>query len=276
MSRSSRATGTLYLLTAVLGMILSLTGLVLLWTIGPRVRVQAIATIDLASRAVGTSDQGLNVLVDSLNNTHDSIQLMQTTSEDIAASLDQTVPMVDEMGTLVGKNMSDVIRNMQTSLIAAQSSAKLVDDTLSLITALPLIGRRYSPSQSLSSSIVQISNSLDGLPEELGTLQTNLTVSSNNIRDVQSKIVDLSTNLGRVAKNIQDAQDVVRQYQVQIGELKANLGNLARVFPLWMTVTQVGLTLFFLWLGLAQVSMAVQGLNLLRGGYERDVEVLRE
>lgn len=67
---------------------------------------------------------------------------MQTTSTEIAASLDQTAPMVEGIGILVGKNIDELILNTQSSLAVAQSSAKLVDDTLSLITALPLIGRR--------------------------------------------------------------------------------------------------------------------------------------
>jgi hypothetical protein len=103
-----------------------------------------------------------------------------------------------------------------------------------------------------------------------------MSVSANNIREVQGKIVELSTNLGRVATNIQGAQDVVRQYQLQVGEMKTNLANLARDLPIWMTAIQVGLTLFLLWLGLSQISLALQGLSLLRGGYSPIVEVSRE
>ncbi len=274
--RRNRLTGWLLVITAALGVFVSLAGLILTWTVGPRVKTQVLNSVSLASQAADTSNRALIVLSTSLSNIGDTLVLMKNTSDQIASSMDQTVPMIDSTSVLVGDNIASLVRNTQSSLSSAQSSARLVDDTLRLITSLPLIGQRYAPSQSLSSSITQINSSLDGLPEALAKLKTNLQTTSANVRESQTKVVTLSSDLQRMSTDVQDAEQVVSQYQQQVSDLQSTLGGLSHSLATWLTIGQIGLTFFFIWLGLAQISIINQGMAMIHGVEIKDLRLIEE
>ena len=265
MSKRRRSTlGIILVSNAALGILISLVGIVLIWTVGLRLRANIEQILTTADSSLSTTDSGLIVLSNSLANTRDSISLMEITSLDISKSIDQTIPMIDSTSVLVGDNMVEIIQRTQDSLDSAQSSAKLVDDTLGLITSLPIIGQRYAPSQSLSDSIQKVSQSLDGLPDTLTGLQTNLNHTATDMQAVQDQFTSLSINLQHIEANVQSAQEVVKQYQEQVSSLKVSVANLRSGLPLWILVGQVIATLFLVWLAVAQIGLILQGRQLMR------------
>jgi uncharacterized protein YoxC len=262
---SNRFAGAVLLLGAGLGIVISLLGIAGVWMAVPKAAVAIDGTIDKVQESLNTTQSGLAIMADSMRQAKNTILVMETSADEIAHSVDQTVPMVDRASSLLGEQMTSIVRQTQTSLNAAQSSAKLVDDTLSLITALPFIGKRYTPSTSLSSSISGVSQSLDALPDSFLELQGNLKTSSDNLRTMQGQVNALGANLHEISSSVDEAQGVVESYQSQVTGLQADLQKFQDRYPAWLTWIKWGLTLFFVWLGIAQVGLILQGAALLAG-----------
>ncbi|HEY3345720.1 MAG TPA: hypothetical protein VGJ97_12370 [Anaerolineaceae bacterium] len=266
-----RLAGAALLAGAVIGIVLSAAGLGFVWIGAPRVQAKLSGLLDLSGRALETTQTGLAVISDSLDKSQKTVQLMGATASDISVSIDQTVPMVQSTAGLAGNDMTGVIKNTQNSLNAARASAGFVDDTLNLITSLPIIGQRYKPNASLSDSIGQISKSLDGLPGSLAELQQNLNTSADNLKTIRDKVQTLSTDIQSVDISLGEAKTVVQSYQAQVTELQADLGKARQQLPTWIGAAKWAVSLFFLWLALAQIGLALQGLELLRAVPERTV-----
>jgi len=262
---NSRFIGAVLLLGAGIGIVISLLGLVGVWTAAPKVETAVVKTIERVSESLTTTQEGLDVIAESMQQASDTLLIMETVASEMALSVDQTIPMVDRAGTLVGEHMTEIVQETQTSLDAAQSSAKLVDDTLGLITSLPIIGRRYAPANSLSSSISGVSQSLDELPSSFLELQANLKIASSNLKTMQDQVQALGVNLKNISGSMEKAQVVVEDYQEQVSGLEADLKTFQEQVPSWLTGLKWGLTLFFLWLGIAQLGLFLQGAALLGG-----------
>jgi uncharacterized protein YoxC len=272
-----RLAGTALLAGAVIGILLSAAGLGFVWIGAPWVETKLSGLLNLTGRTLDTTQTGLAVISNSLDQSQKTVQLMGATASDISASIDQTVPMVQSTANLAGKDMTGIIKSTQNSLASAQTSARLVDDTLNLITSLPLIGQRYSPNASLSDSIGQISKSLDGLPGSLADLQQNMNASADNLQTIREKVQNLSADIHGMDTSLGEAKLVVQSYQAQVTELQTDLGKARQSLPAAIITAKIVGSLFFIWLALAQLGLALQGVGMLRAIEQREerlVEVI--
>ncbi len=267
----TRLAGLALLVGAVIGISLSVAGLILVWVEAPRLEAKINQLFDLGGRTLDTTQSGLAVISTSLDQSQQSVRLMETTADDIGIQLDQTVPMVRSAAGLVGKDMTGVIQNTQTSLDSARASARFIDDTLNLIASLPLIGQRYSPNASLSNSIDQVSKSLEGLPGSLSDLQSNLNTSADNLKTIRSQVQALSGDIHAMDASLGEAKSVVGRYQAQVSELQVDLGRARQELPAAMLIAKAAGSLFFIWLALAQIGMVLQGRELLGTPHEQVV-----
>ncbi len=76
----------------------------------------------------------------------------------------------------------------------------------------------------------------------------------------------LGANLHEISGSVEEAQGVIQSYQDQVTELENDLKSFQAQFPTWLTAAKWGLSLFFLWLGIAQVGLFLQGTALLGTG----------
>jgi hypothetical protein len=200
----------------------------------------------------------------SLSSSEATLKAIQTTTKDLSASAGESAPVVDQIGVTIGQNMGDVVRDTQSSLAAAQSSAKLVDDTLKVISAIPLIGQRYAPSQPLSESIGSVSDSLNGLPDAFRKIQDGLHTTAGNLLTVQKEMDQLQTNIDSTESSILAAEQIVGQYQVQIKDLQTQVREFRSELPGWIEMLKWFLTFFFIWMGVEQLALMIQGMEWMR------------
>ena len=96
-------------------------------------------------------------------------------------SMDDSGGLIRSTADLVGVEMVGFVNNTQTSLTSVQSSARVVDDFLGLLSSLPLIGARYKPDVPLEDSIALVKTSMDPLPDSLLKIRRDLDVSAANV-----------------------------------------------------------------------------------------------
>ncbi len=263
-----RVSGILLVVGALVGIVISFAGLALVWIEVPRLQTGIGGLIDRGSQTLTTTQTGLSVLTTSLDQIQQALRSMQTTADDAAAAVDQTVPMAQSAAGLVGTDMTDIVKQTQTSLESARTSARFVDDTLGFISSLPLIGQRYAPTQKLADSIDQVSKSLARLPDSLTSLQGNLNTSADNLTTLRTQVQALSTELGKMDASAGEAKGVVLSYQAQVSAMQESLTQARADLPAAITAIEIGASVFFAWLAIAQIGLYFQGVDLLQGRRE--------
>jgi len=260
----ARGLGVVLILTAVLGLLLSAGGVVWAWRYRPALTDRVLKGIEKIHNLAVTTNDGLVVVADALQKAKDNVVQLKTTSESVSAALTATTPVVKDVGTLVGVDMVTVVDKTRASLDSAATSARLIDDTLGIISALPLIGARYKPDVPLGVSISEISLSLAGLPDQLTKVQGQLEKTSSNLEMVAYDLQTLSGNLDQIDANLDQARLVVVRYQSNFKELQEWLDDIRQRLPVFSRNLGIALTVFCVWLALSQLGLLVQGVQLMR------------
>jgi len=256
-----KSSAVLLILGALLGIFLAVGGTIYIWANEDRFNTQVTQGLDLIDDTLETSADGLDLLNHSLQQTTSTIGLLKETSSELSTSLDGTIPLVEQMGSVIGEDMTTVVRDTQASLSAAQSSARLVDDTLRIITAIPLIGQRYAPSLPLGESIENVSQSLDGLPDSFRDIQQQMNTAAGQLESIQGEVESLAENITDAENSISDAQGVIGEYESQVSTLQERMADIRQNFPGWIRTFNWGITLFLVWMAVVQVSLINQALN---------------
>lgn len=267
----SRIAGMILILAAILGLVVSVSGIVFLYQNKTLIENQLISIVDLLDQTMTITSDGFTVINDALGQAEESIGLMQTITEGVADTVGSTGPALDAIGTLVGKDIVGIMEETQTALDAAQSSALLIDDTLKFISAVPFIGAKYRPDKPLHTSLSEVSQSMDNMPKSLEAVETNLSSTVEGLALLEGGISDLADSIGAADKSLASAQTVITEYSGTIDSLQLSIKSVKDTLPGTLEKALFGLSMLFVWMGIAQLGLFTQGLDLLHKHQSRPV-----
>ena len=259
-----RMTGIFLIVAAVLGWAVSLGGAVLVWRVKPAAETALVSSVDLLDRSLNISNDLLGVADSSLEEAEKTIALLGSTIDDVANTLQTTSEMTASIASIFGDSLGGVVTQTQKALGTMEASAKLIDDTLGFISAIPFMRVDYDPNKPLAASVTEISDSLDPLPENLTAVEGNMNSTSANLGSMDENISGLQESIVGTQKNLQDARGIVQSYKQILEETQQKIANFRQKLPLWLGITVWGLTVFFVWLVIAQAGLLMQGLEMLQ------------
>jgi len=172
--------------------------------------------------------------------------------------------MTASIADIVGDSLGDVVSQTRKALGTMQASAKLIDDTLGFISAIPFMRVNYDPDTPLAASVTEISDSLDPLPENLAAVESDMKSTSANLGSMDENISSLQESIVGTQKNLRDARGIVQSYKQILEETQQKIANFRDNLPLWLGILVWGLTIFFVWLVIAQAGLLMQGLEMLQ------------
>ncbi len=261
---SARILGILFIIAAVFGILFSLLGLIQIWRLKPAVSQGLNSNLDRIDTTLITTTHSLSLLSDTLNATSSNVTALQATSNGIQQSLQDAQPLLETLIRVTGEDLPTTLTNTQQALTSAQASSKLIDNVLGVITSLPIPGMApYRPQVPLNQALAQVSDSLSPLPHEIQIVNTSLIASRNDLVAIQNQITSMSQNFEKISQNLIDAQKVIQQYQDVIDRLAARVSFIHQHIDGWINSTAWFLSLILIWLGIAQIGLLMQGLELL-------------
>ena len=264
-SSIKRITGIVLILAAVGGLLFSLAGLVGTWALKPTITNSLLSDIGTLSDALSATSDGLQIASDSLSTSIDSVTALQYTVQATADTIDTTTPMVETMAALAKEDLPATITATQTSLLAAQESAKIIDGVLGALNNIPFIPNNvYDPPIPLHVALADVSASLEGLPPALKTIDQSLETSGENLKSIHKNINLMADNIKTIKASLEDAQGVVDAYQKLVSDMQKRTTHIEERLPGWINLLAVLMTFIFLWLFVAQIGLFLQGWDLLR------------
>jgi uncharacterized coiled-coil protein SlyX len=142
-----RILGVLVMLAGILGLVLSLAGLIMVWVAKPTVAVYAGSTIDTLNESVVTSQRVMEVTQEALGATIDSVDALSSMLGTTAATVEDTKPVLDKFDTIMATTVPSTLEAATDSLYAAQEATRVLESTIQsldsfrfLLSATPLIG----------------------------------------------------------------------------------------------------------------------------------------
>jgi hypothetical protein len=264
-----RLVGFVFIIAAVAGIIFSVFGLVQIWRYRPVVTQTVTDNLALFDQTLITTQQGLTIVGQVVQTTTVDVASLQTTTEALAQAIHDTNPMLDSLTRLTGTDFPAAVTATQTSLASAQSSALLIDNVLAALTSIPFSPvAAYKPNVPLHMALGQVSASLDALTPSLATINSSLADGKTNLSAVEVELNNISETTKGISDTLATAQTVIDQYQAVTAQLKLRVEATQLTAPGWMTTATWVLTFVLGWLLIAQLGLAAQGLDMLRGRRE--------
>ncbi len=257
-------TGIVLVVLAAVSILLSLFFIVQVWRIKETATQGLISAFQLVDDTLIATSQGLEVAQSTMNSASSSALALQSALEGLTKTLDDSAPMIVTIEDLFSEDLPNTVRSTQESLASAQSSAEIIDNVLRYITAIPLISSRYEPETPLHVALGQISEDIDGLPDQFSELEQDLKKTRSNLIAVKADINQIASDIGIINQSLIEAQDVIRQYRTLIAEAQLGVINIISKIPGWMDILAWILTFVFLWLAITQFGLLLQGWEMVR------------
>jgi len=248
-----------------LGLLLSLFFLFFTWSIREpaTARLQAVATT--TADILETTGQGLEIIDQVLVNVYSSTLALEDSASALAEMIESSSVFVDSAGGFLGEGLINTITNTQTAIDSAQETASVIDNILTTLSRIPLIGIDYNPSNPLGNALGEVSESLDPIQGTLTDFQQNLQDTRTSMQEFSSQVQTLEQNIGKINQNLLATQQTIDAYQNRLSSLQAWLENAIDQLPTWITRLCWILTLIIFWFILIQIGIMLQVFNNLTG-----------
>ena len=259
----NRWLGALILLIAVLSWVICLAGWVGLWVVQPDLAKTSTDTLAGLRKTVNTTSTLLGWIDSAMSTTQEDILLLQTSLKDIARALEKTSPMLRSAGDMVGGDFTRITRDSRNTLLALKTSAKLVEDSLRLLSQVPFIGIPYNPPVPLDTSIGNMADSLAAMPDNLSKIQTWLASSATDLDTLQKDTNRMAASVGQINADLKGIQDSLTQERAMLSDMDLKLAALEKNLPDYLQWGSWAAALLLLWIAAGQISSFVVGLDRL-------------
>ncbi len=251
------------IILSAIGLILSVALIIGVWSFRQPVTQKLQSGVTKATTLLQTTDEGLSVIDQVIQNVYSSTIFLDDSSKALANTIQDSNSFIDNANSFVGQELINTITNTQTALDSAKASAAVIDNLLTTLSKVPLIGVNYSPSTPLNTAIGQVSDSLDPMVESLKNFQSNLKTAQSGIQSFSDQITVLEQDIARIKLNLAKAQTAIDKYHTQVQSMIDSLQNIHTSLPRWMTALCVILTLVILWVMVVQTSFLIQAISVL-------------
>jgi len=257
-----RVIGITFIVAAIFGLIFSLAGIVLVWGVKAPLTENLVSTLDLIDTTLETTSSGLTVVDDTLTRTAADLTSLENTVQTAGRGVDDSIPMVESISTLLSENIPQAIDATQTGLTSLQGAAGTLESTLQLLTSIPFLPiEGYNPEVSFSDALDDVSESLDAIPQSLSEMENTLGATEGNLVMLAAQVNIIARSVSELKSSLYEIQLVVDQYQEVISTLQEKLDTFRENLQMGITVTAWIFTIIFVWLGIAQVGLLTQGLE---------------
>lgn len=279
----------------IIGIIMLLLGLVGLAISGAGIYFgrQAI------DNAFGGIDSSLGLTSESLDTAVDSLELAKTTIGDVSTGLDtveeaalnisktitDTRPLLDQVSVVVAQDAPASIEAMQQAIPNIAAVASTIDQTLITLSnfqldeslgfnilgeeiALPLsfdLGIEYNPTVPFDQTFSDLGASIEGLPEQLRSVEGNIQVTSANLAAISQSIEAISADIDTINTNVAAVAPLLDQYISIVNQINDSLKSARTQVLQQQNTVKTVLTFILVWWGLPQLALVMIGWDFLFG-----------
>jgi len=258
-----RILGFLLVIIALAGVLFCALGVLTVWRTKDTATKEILSNVDFLVEALDAGEQGIVSVSASLDTAATSIDNLDKSIQTARSTLESTEHFFDTAAELTGKTLPDVLTSVQKSFESASQSAQIVDDTLNVVAALPLIGAKYTPEVPLSEALKKVATELSPLPGTFEGMQDDVVQVKGDMGLFQAQLDDAHKDIAQIQGSVSSAKEVTVKYQQMINDISERLKALRDKTPRGLNLLAWGLSIFLAWFGLSQLGLFVQGINLM-------------
>lgn len=258
----NRILGILLIAAAIGGLLFSLVSLAGTWVLKPRFTKTLDNSLDLVTTSLNATAQGLALTKESMKALVVSVNSVQATLDTAAKTIEDTTPAFDSVVTLLEDDLPSTVSAVQTSLNTAYETAQVIDGVLKTLTFFNRDA--YNPEVPLHTALEDISSSLNSLPTAFNEMSVSLADTRHNMQIIQVDLALVKDAIRQIETSLTQYEDVIDDYLGSIAAVQTQLEALRKNLPRTLNYIAGILTVFFLWMIIAQFGLLTQGWELFK------------
>lgn len=266
--------GVMLIIFSILGLLVSIFAVVQVWQLRIPVATRIYDGLVFSEKVVNTSISGLTVVDSSLTNIRTSLTSLEDSTLLMAQSMEDTSNLIGSFSSLFKTDIKDTLENTKLSVVAAQSSALIIDNLLYGLSRLPLLNIVYEPPKPLNEALKEIGDTLTDMPESMDEISGNLTDSNKNLLSLKDGIDEISMSFADFQRDLSNAQGVIGDYLTDLTTIQGSLLNAQEKIFNWSIWAAILLTVLIVLIGITQVASVMQGWDMMH--YEQNLDRLIE
>lgn len=272
-----RIIGAAMLLIGVTGIALSIVGTILSRQLVDDIGAGMETSLTLTAQSLETVEDTLILTRVMIGQVNDGIYTVEETAITLGRTLSETEPLLTQVIQVAARDIPNSLEAVEEALPNVVEVAGSIDSTLRLLSALqverrilgvPLrfdLGIHYEPTVPFDESVALVGDSLEGMPEQLRSLEDSLETANSNLAGISDNVYALANDLETINQSVAQILPLLDEYQrliVETGDIvrqtRANIQN-------QVASAKLILTIIFVWAGLTQAAPIYLGNELLWG-----------
>lgn len=190
--RQRRIAGALLMASAVLGLLVSLAGIISVSYAGVVLQSGLQRQLDTLERALDATSEGLNIAGASLVEAERTVGNLSATVAGASQTVADTQPSLAALETLSGTRLPATIVSTRQALGSAAETARAVD---AMLRTLSIFGVPYNPDVPLNVAIAGVAETLDDIPPALTAIGEGIDTAQQNTTRIAADLVEVATGL---------------------------------------------------------------------------------
>lgn len=279
-----RLLGVIIIITAIIGLLIGIGGIIVGGQAIDGIANSVSETLPLVIDSLTTVEDSLVLAQDTVTQVNNGLDTVEQTTRSLSTSIGDAAPAMDQVVSLTGTDVPEGIEAFQASIPNLVNVAATIDSTLETLSnfkvetrilTFPLsfdLGIDYNPEAPFDQSIAMIGSSMEGVPEQIRALATELESTGGNLVVLSEDINTLAGNINDINTELKDIPDLLDRYIDIIAELETNLTQLDQNLAAQFDTLKLVITIIMIWFCMTQLAPFMVGWQLLFGNGNKSAE----
>lgn len=277
-----RILGLIIVLVGIIGLVISIAGTMISFRFVDSLGAGVIDTLQLTAESLVTVEETLMLTKTTIGQMNDGLETVVVTADNVSSAIRQTEPLLDQISGVASTTVPDSLEAFQETIPNLVEVAGVIDSTLRTLSEIRIqralgpfdidfdLGVEYDPETPFDESIAALGDTLDGVPEQLRSLDVYLDVTANNLETISNDINDLADNVNTINSSVAEIIPLIDDYLMIVNDLEQTIDEMETGISTNLQYVKTGLLVLFIWFGLNQIMPLYFGWELLSGRRDDD------
>lgn len=269
--------GVLFLVVGISGLALSIAGTFISRQIIDDLGDAAGNALMLTGESLETINDTLILTKQTLGDVSSGLDTVGVAAVNLSNAVDDTQPIMEQVTQVAARDVPESLESVQGAIPDIAQAAGAIDDTLRILNAFQVersifgvpiqfdLGIDYDPEAPLSETVLELGQSLDGMPMGLRALEDDLNSANESMLVIGDNVLTIANDLERLNASVSELEPLVDEY-IRLATETADLIRQTRAsLDQQLQTAKLIATLLFVWLGLSQIVPFYLASDLLRG-----------
>lgn len=279
-----RIVGVIFIIIAIIGAVVAYQGMQLTTRFIDNLAAGMSSALQLTSDTLTNVESTLVVSKQTLTDLGATLTTMETTAGDMATAVQEAEPLITQVSTVVANDVPNSIETLQNTLPSLVEVATVIDDALTTLSrfeidqTIPIVNYRiqydlginYDPEVPFDQAVSELGGSLDGLPETLRGLESELATTQASLGTMGGNMEQLATDMATLNASIAEVQPILDEYIRIVTDVNDRMRIASEQIDDQAAQVKQIFNFIFLWMLLFQLVPLYLGLEMAAG--ERGIE----